>query len=352
MPKLCFSLANTPFFRVYFKRQKAECSFAIKIFLFDSSNSGKLRNGLAAVVVLCITLLQQIEVVIMNHAQMIHRLKNLGLVLAGNALYALAVEMFVLPCGLIAGGTTGLALIAQHLFAIPVPAFVMLSNIFMFVIGAAIMGRWFAFNTAISTFCYPLFLKLFSNVPGIAEVTDDRLLATIFGGVMIGAAIGMVIGAGASSGGMDIPPIVLNKFFGIPIAGTMYVMDFLILIGQMFYAGKDEILYGVLLVLLYTIVLEKVVLMGHSKIQVKILSEKCEDIRKIVLTVLDRGCTMLHAQTGFVQDERDMLLTVVTNRELAKLNHLVLQADPQAFIITSSVNEVHGRGFTMCKIYK
>ncbi len=281
-----------------------------------------------------------------------HRLKNLLLVLAGNAVYALAVNMFVLPCGLITGGTTGLALAAQHYLGLPVADFVLISNVVMFVLGAAIMGRWFAFNTALSTFCYPLLLKAFAYIPGIGSLTRDPLLATIFAGVMIGGAIGLVIGAGASSGGMDIPPILLNKFFGLPISGVMYVLDFVILIGQMSFAEKDQILYGVLLVLLYTLVLEKVVLMGHSKIQVNILSEKNEEIRKIILNVLDRGCTVLHAQTGYTHAERDMLMTIVTNRELAKLNHLVLEADPQAFMFINSVNEVHGRGFTLRKIYK
>ncbi len=274
------------------------------------------------------------------------------LVLAGNAVYALAVNMFVLPCGLITGGTTGLALAAQHYLGLPVADFVLISNVVMFVLGAAIMGKWFAFNTALSTFCYPLLLKAFAYIPGIGSLTRDPLLATIFAGVMIGGAIGLVIGAGASSGGMDIPPILLNKFFGLPISGVMYVLDFVILIGQMSFAEKDQILYGVLLVLLYTLVLEKVVLMGHSKIQVNILSEKNEEIRKIILNVLDRGCTVLHAQTGYTHAERDMLMTIVTNRELAKLNHLVLEADPQAFMFINSVNEVHGRGFTLRKIYK
>ena len=132
----------------------------------------------------------------------------------------------------------------------------------------------------------------------------------------------------------------------------MYLLDFLILIGQMVFADKEQILYGILLVLLYTVILEKVSVMGHAKIQVKILSEKNDEIRRIILRVLDRGCTVLHAQTGYTQTERDMLLTVVTNRELAKLNHLVLETDPQAFIVISSVNEVHGRGFTLQKIYK
>ena len=278
--------------------------------------------------------------------------KNILLVLLGNALYALAVDMFVLPCGLITGGTTGLALATRYWQDVPVAGFVLVSNIIMFVVGAVAMGRWFAFNTALSTFCYPLFLDLFARIPGIDGFTRDPMLGTIFAGVLIGVAIGLVIGAGASSGGMDIPPIVLNKYFGLPVGAVMYLLDFLILIGQMVFADKEQILYGILLVLLYTVILEKVAVLGHSKIQVKILSEKNDEIRRIILRVLDRGCTVLHAQTGYTGTERDMLLTVVTNRELAKLNHLVLETDPQAFIVISSVNEVHGRGFTLQKIYK
>lgn len=278
--------------------------------------------------------------------------KNIMLVLLGNALYALAVDMFVLPCGLITGGTTGLALATRYWLDVPVAGFVLVSNIIMFVVGAVAMGRWFAFNTALSTFCYPLFLDLFARIPGIDGFTRDPMLGTVFAGVLIGVAIGLVIGAGASSGGMDIPPIVLNKYFGLPVGAVMYLLDFLILIGQMVFADKEQILYGILLVLLYTVILEKVSVMGHAKIQVKILSEKNDEIRRIILRVLDRGCTVLHAQTGYTGTERDMLLTVVTNRELAKLNHLVLETDPQAFIVISSVNEVHGRGFTLQKIYK
>ena len=278
--------------------------------------------------------------------------KNILLVLLGNALYALAVDMFVLPCGLITGGTTGLALATRYWLDVPVAGFVLVSNIIMFVVGAVAMGRWFAFNTALSTFCYPLFLDLFARIPGIDGFTRDPMLGTVFAGVLIGVAIGLVIGAGASSGGMDIPPIVLNKYFGLPVGVVMYLLDFVILIGQMVFADKEQILYGILLVLLYTVILEKVAVLGHSKIQVKILSEKNDEIRRIILRVLDRGCTVLHAQTGYTGTERDMLLTVVTNRELAKLNHLVLETDPQAFIVISSVNEVHGRGFTLQKIYK
>ena len=102
--------------------------------------------------------------------------KNILLVLLGNALYALAVDMFVLPCGLITGGTTGLALATRYWLDVPVAGFVLVSNIIMFVVGAVAMGRWFAFNTALSTFCYPLFLDLFARIPGIDGFTRDPML--------------------------------------------------------------------------------------------------------------------------------------------------------------------------------
>ena len=113
----------------------------------------------------------------MKHLADSQKLRTIGLVIAGNATYSLAVVMFILPCGLISGGTTGLALIGQHFWGIPVSSFVLVSNIIMFCLGALIMGRWFAFNTALSTFCYPIFLHLFGCIPGIDSMTKDPMLA-------------------------------------------------------------------------------------------------------------------------------------------------------------------------------
>ena len=285
----------------------------------------------------------------MSHLLNAQRLKNLVMVLAGNAIYSLAVVMFILPCELMSGGTTGLARVANHFLGLPVSTFVWISNIVMFCLGAVIMGRWFAFNTAVSTFCYPLFLDLFGRVPGIDSMTRDPMLATICAGLMVGVGIGLVIAAGASSGGMDIPPIIANRFTGLPVSVGMYILDFFILIGQMLFADKEQILFGILLVLTYTTVLDQVVLFGKSRVEVKIISEHSQQIRTLILQVLDRGCTLLHAQTGFTQTETDVILTVVSHRELAKLHQLVEQVDPHAFIVISGVNQVHGRGFTLTK---
>lgn len=279
-------------------------------------------------------------------------LKNLAMILLGNTIYSLAIVVFILPNSLITGGTTGLGLSMDHFFGVPLNIFVGIFNVSMFILGAIVLGKAFALTTLVSTFYYPVILSVFEQIPGLANVTNDRMLATICGGLMIGAGIGIVIRAGASTGGMDIPPLVLNKKFGLPVSVMLYVFDFAILIVQMTFSDKEQIIYGILLVLIYTVVLDKVLLMGESKLQVKIVTEKYEEINTLIQEKLDRGTTFFYARTGYLKREQQVIMTVVTNRELAKLNTLVKECDPEAFIVIGQVNEVKGRGFTEQKIYR
>lgn len=279
-------------------------------------------------------------------------MKKIITVLAGNTLYALAVSLFILPNGLITGGTTGLALVAQYKLGIPIAAFVGVFNVVMFVAGAAVLGKAFAFTTIISTFYYPFILGVFEGLFGSSPLTGDTMLATVFAGLLIGAGIGMVIRAGASTGGMDIPPLILNKKFRLPVSMTMSVFDCLILLTQMVFAGKEKILYGILLVLLYTMVLDKVLMIGQNQMQVKIISEQCEIISEAIQNRLDRGTTLLLIEGGHLRKASYAVLTVVSGRELSKLNELVMGLDSNAFMIINQVSEVRGRGFTLHKEYK
>lgn len=120
-------------------------------------------------------------------------------------------------------------------------------------------------------------------------MTQDRLLSCILAGLMIGAAIGIVIRCGASTGGMDIPPLVLHKKMGISVSLSMYAFDFVILLGQMVIREREMVLYGILLVLIYTVVLDKVLVVGKSQIQVKIISKEYERINEMIIHQLDRG---------------------------------------------------------------
>lgn len=277
---------------------------------------------------------------------------NILTILLGNAIYALGVVVFILPNDLITGGTTGLGLAFEHYFHIPLSLFVFCFNAVMFVLGAVVLGKMFALTTLISSFFYPIILGVFEKVPQLADVTDDKMLATICGGLMIGFAIGIVIRAGASTGGMDIPPLVLNKKFGFPVSVMLYLFDFTILILQMLFSNKEQIIYGILLVLIYTVVLDKVLLTGHVQTQVKIISQKHEEINQMIVRKLDRGSTIFYGETGYLHSDQPVIMTVVSNRELTKLNQEVSRIDPEAFMIISHVNEVKGHGFSSGKIYR
>jgi uncharacterized membrane-anchored protein YitT (DUF2179 family) len=286
------------------------------------------------------------------HKRYLAVLRNIALILLGNTIYALAVTTFVLPNGLIMGGTTGLALVFYHQFGIPIEIFVSLFNIAMFVLGALVLGKAFVLTTLISSFYYPFILGVLQKTSFLQGMTSDKLLAAIYAGILIGIGIGIVIKAGASTGGMDIPPLALNKKVGISVSVGMYSFDFFILLSQMIFANKEQVLYGILLVILYTMVLDKVLIFGRARTQVKIVSEKYEEINQMIIQHLDRGSTLIHAETGYLHNKNLVVLTVVSNRELPRLNNLVLAIDPKAFMIINQVNEVKGRGFTIEKFYK
>lgn len=279
------------------------------------------------------------------------QLKSIFWILVGNTMYALAITIFILPNGLITGGTTGLALFFYHQFGVPIQGVVTIFNVAMFVLGAAVLGKKFALTTVISTFYYPFILSVFQSLTALGKVTEDNLLAVIFSGLLIGAGIGVVIRAGASTGGMDIPPLVLNKKMGLPVSMTMNGMDTAILLLQIVFTDKEMVLYGILLVLAYTSVLNRVLLLGQAKMQVKIVTERYEEINQAIARDLDRGVTLFRSRTGHLKRDGYVVMSVVNNRELVQLNQLIQKIDPQAFIVIHQVNEVRGRGFTLKKEY-
>mgnify|MGYP002239783116 FL=1 len=270
-------------------------------------------------------------------------------VLIGNTIYSCGIAAFVLPNDLITGGTTGIALILEHYFGLPIGLSVAIFNIVMFILAILILGKSFALTALISTFYFPWILSQFQKVQFIQNMTDDFLLGSIFAGLMLGLGVGLVIRAGASTGGMDIPPLILNKKFGLPVSIGLYVFDFTILIIQMSFRNKERILYGILLVLIYSTLVDKVLLMGKTQMQVKIISDHYEEINKVIQEKLDRGSTFFKTESGYLRKDSFAIMTVVSSRELPKLNELVLEIDKQAFIVINQVNEVMGRGFTLHK---
>ena len=281
-----------------------------------------------------------------------HMLKNLFrifLILFGNALYSLAVVAFILPSGIITGGTTGLALASAHWFHTPITAFVLCFNVLTFLLGLFVLGWKFAATTLLSTFLYPILLAFWQQFPALSSLTKDAMLCTILGGMMIGAGIGIVIRAGASTGGMDIPPLVLQKRLKIPVSVSMYAFDVAILLSQLLFRDREKILYGIIMVMIYTVILDKMLMMGKKQVQAKIISEKYEAINLAVQQQLDRGTTLFKVEGGHLRKPSMAVVTVVSGRELQKLNRIVMDIDPEAFMVVHQVGEVRGRGFTEMK---
>lgn len=279
-------------------------------------------------------------------------IRQVLIIVFGLTIYAFGLAIFVLPTDMIAGGTTGMALLAQRLWGIPISTFVAVFNVLMFGLGFLELGKTFALTTLVATFYYPVILEVAIAVIGDMVITQDPMLCAIFSGIIIGFSLGIVIKAGASTGGLDIPPLVFKKRFGVPVSVSLYVFDAIILVAQMPFGDKERILYALIMVMVYTMVLDKVLMMGSKQIQVKIFSEKYEEISKAIQEKMDRGTTLLNMEGGRSRQKSMAILSIVSGRELAKINDIVMEIDENAFMIVNQVGEVHGRGFTMTKKYE
>ena len=270
-------------------------------------------------------------------------------IVLGNILYALTVKLFLLPANLVSGGATGIALAANHLTGVSVSGFLFLVNLIMLILGLIVLGKAFVVTTLASTFMIPAALEVFDRILGDFVLTEDILLCTLFAGLGVGVSLGIVIRTGASTGGMDIPPLILYKIFRIPVSVSIYVFDVCILLLQAPFHKAENVLYGILFVLLSALMLDKTMMIGTTQTEVKIISSKPGEIRDAILKQMDRGVTLLNAEGGYLHDRTQMIFSVISNRELFKLEKLVHGIDPSSFMVITRVSEVKGRGFSMDK---
>ena len=271
------------------------------------------------------------------------------MIIIGNLILAFGLCAFVTPVGLISGGASGIGIAVKSITGINISYTVYVINFIMFVIGFIYLGKKFAFGTLLSTFLYPTFIALFERIPQLANITNDILLSALYGGLCIGLGLGLVLRVGASTGGMDIPPLLVNKKTGISVAWLINIFDCGILLLQVIFCPItiEAVLYGITVVIITTIVVDKVIILGETKIQVLVISPKWQEIRKIIFDDINRGCTLLNVTTGYYQDKQLAVMAVVSKRELHLLNDMILEIDPTAFIISNETHSVKGRGFTL-----
>ena len=279
-------------------------------------------------------------------------LRSTLLVFLGTFLYALTIKLFLEPSGLVTGGTTGIGLALQRTLGISLSVSVLVMDSLLLAWAYFDLGKSFVVQTIFSTLAYPFCLELCEILLQGRIFTQDILLCTIFAGLGIGASLGIVIHSGASTGGIDIPPLSLQKHFGINLALSMNVLDFIIIVGQAFFTSINSVLYGIVLVIIYTMVMDHFLVLGQRQMQVTIISKKAEEIRQHILEHVDRGVTIFYGEGGYLRERQDILVTIARSRDIPKLQRIVEDVDPISFMTISHVNTVRGRGFSLSKKYR
>ena len=278
------------------------------------------------------------------------QLKRLPQILLGNLLLAFAICAFVVPHDFMLGGSNGIALFLQNFIPLPLSVLNGILNVALFLVGLLVMGKDFAVTSLLSTIIYPLIMAALELLPiGTLFVDENPLLCAIFCALCAGLGIGIVIRSGGSTGGMDIPPIIMNKYTRIPVGTWILIFDSVIVIAQVCFNGLSGLLNSLLIILLMSLVINKTIVTGEQKVQIIIISPAYEQIRQEILRTQDCGATMLDIETGFTQEAQKAVFSVVYNKKYPEIRDAALRIDPKAFIVATEVQNVNGRGYTLAR---
>lgn len=288
----------------------------------------------------------------MKHQKLQRLLYESGSVIIGNLIVAFGVTFFILPSDILTGGTAGIAVALQPIFHLPPTIVINGLTIALFIAGSICLGKAFFLKTVVSTIVYPLFISMLDAHFSGLIITENQLLASIYAGVCVGVGIGLVYRVDGSTGGMDIPPLIIHKYTRIPLSMLVIFFDgSVVLLGAIVY-GIEASMIGLVSVFVSGQVINKVLTFGSEASKTLfIISPKWEDIRQVINHELDRGVTLVPALGGYAKEERMMLMTVVKQKQYASLQRLILTIDPQAFFVVNDANEVGGFGFTLNKRY-
>ena len=275
-------------------------------------------------------------------------LRNILFITLGSLLYALNFDLFLEPGGISSGGVSGIAMIivyAAHPKFLTVGILNAMINIPLFLCGLKKIGRHFFFGSLYSTVLTSVFLDLFARILPVPAV--EPLVAALFGGVFMGVSLGLVFLGNASTGGVDIVARLMKlKFRNFPIGKIILCMDLTIaVITGVVYRDFNNTLYSVIAMVVSSMAHDRVVYgMDYSKVAL-IITEKYEAIATAIDSQLDRGVTLLKGQGYYKRQDKMVLLSAVKRKQLAELKELVMDIDPDAFIILQDAHQVLGDGF-------
>ena len=268
-----------------------------------------------------------------------------ALITMGLFLVAVSVVYFFEPNNIAAGGITGLAIVINHYIPfISIGPLVLMMDAILFIVALIVLGAKFGAKTIYSSFLLSTSMWLMQTFIPI-NITNDLILATIFGTLISAVGMAIVFNANASTGGTDIIAKILNKFFHIEIGKSLLIVDFLVtLLGAVTF-GINIGLYGLLAVIINGVVIDNIIAGFKTKSEITIISEKNKEISKFILDDLERGCTFIKGIGGFTRKDTSILYTVLDRNEFIKLKNKIKEIDKNAFITVGEVHEVMGEGF-------
>ncbi len=276
---------------------------------------------------------------------MLKSIKEICLLILGNVILAFAVAFFILPNDILTGGLAGIAILLEPFVPLDTGTIVMVFSVILLILGGLFLGKKFFLTTVFSSLFYPAILMVLEN---IAEAPSlNPLLAAVYGGLLTGVGVGLVIKQGSSTGGMDIPPLILHKFFNLDVSKGVMLFDALTVIFGLVIYGLEPVLTGLISVYASALAISKTLTFGGVKAKsIQIISDEYIKISDTIHTTLDRGTTIIPSKGGYTKQDRQMVLVVVSDKEYNKVLDIINRYDKEAFVIVSDATDVHGEGFS------
>lgn len=274
--------------------------------------------------------------------------KEYILITIGVIMVSCGMYFFLMPSNLATGGANGLAIVINHFIPVlPVGILMLFINIILFITAFIVLGKGFGVKTIYASLAISLLVFILEKVyPMTNSFTGDILLELIFGIVISGVGMGIVFNQNASTGGTDISAKIINKFFNINLGKAVFLSDILITILAGFAFGINLSMYAMLGVLINSFVIDYIIDGLNVKKEVTIISNNIEEIKEYIIETLDRGFTFYYGKGGYSNEDRKIILVIISKREFIRLRAYINKLDSNAFLTVKNTHEVYGDGFS------
>lgn len=290
-----------------------------------------------------------------NKVSLLHRrktamdwIKKYLVLIIGSLIYSAGLEIFLVPNNIIDGGIVGISIMASYLTGIPFGVYMLVLNLPFLYLGYKQIGKTFAISTIISIIALSIFSEFLEPVP---RITEDYFLAAIFGGIIAGAGVGLVIRQGGSLDGTEITAIILDRKTSFSVGEVVMFFNLFILGAAGFVFGWDKAMYSLVAYFIISKMIDVVLKGLDESYAVMIVSDEYEEIADALMHRLGRGVTYLHGQGAYTGDDKQVLYCVVTRLEVVKLKEIALEKDETAFVTINPVHDIVGGRFKKKSIH-